>query len=94
MSEGAHIKQETAHLQAALAWIFGIGGVLTASLLIWIGANVVETRQNVAIILDRPAPLSKEQYESDKRYLYEKLGSIDERVKAIEGRQVEARNVR
>lgn len=68
-------------------WMASIGAILVSALMIWVASTTQETSKQVAILLDRPTPVSKAQYDQDRQEMLTKISSLQADVKDIQAKQ-------
>lgn len=61
-------------------WLMGIASVIVATALIWVAASVAQLREDVAVLKDRPAPVTKEEFGV-------RMESVERRLTALEARR-------
>lgn len=63
-----------------LQWILGIASIVGATALIWVAASVATLREDVAVLKDRPPPVTKPEFDV-------RMESVDRRLSALEARK-------
>lgn len=61
-------------------WLMGIASVIAATALIWVAASVAQLREDVAVLKDRPAPVTKAEFDLS-------MQAIERRFTALEARK-------
>lgn len=74
-------------LTKIIAWIGSILGVIFTTGAIWATSLLVSTDRSVAILLDRPAPVSKAQYDADRQEILAAIHTLQGDVKDIQIKQ-------
>lgn len=79
-------------LTKILAWIAGVGGALTVGTLIWIGSSLVDLKVSMAEVKsqNQNASISAQEMASRLGRVEQQVNSMDNRLTAIEARQVKA----
>ncbi len=70
-------------------WFCGISASLVTIGIVWVAGISVSTARKVDVLLDRPEPVPRWQYENDARQIKEDLNDTQRRVTAVEQRQIE-----
>lgn len=78
-------------LTKILAWIASVCASFIVAFAIWAAATLVNVDKRVSILLDRPQPVSKEQYDSDRKEMGEAVKVLQRDVSEIKLKQAEAR---
>jgi hypothetical protein len=73
-----------------LKCLFGVATSLITIGIVWITGISVSTARKVDVLLDRPEPVPRWQYENDARQIKEDLNDTQRRVTAVEQRQLDA----
>lgn len=61
-------------------WLQGIAAVIVSAALIWGASSVSQLREDVAVLKDRPAPVTKAEFDV-------RMESMDKRLTALEARR-------
>lgn len=75
-----------------IQWLAGIGAIFAATGGIWVMATLVGVDKATGILLSRPVPVSKEQYDSDMTQFRHEISTIKADVKDIQTKQAETIN--
>ncbi len=70
-------------------WVCGVAASLVTISIVWVAGISVSTARKVDVLLDRPEPVPRWQYENDMRQIKEDLNDTKSRVTAVERRQIE-----
>ena len=70
-------------------WVCGVAASLVTIGIVWVAGISVSTARKVDVLLDRPEPVPRSQYEPDIRQIKEDLKETKGRVTAVERRQIE-----
>lgn len=84
---GARYSNYDRRLTKIISWIGGITAVLVSTGAIWSISILVSTERSVAILLDRPAPVSKAQYDADRQEMLGAIHTLQGDVKDIQLKQ-------
>lgn len=60
-------------------WLLGIAAVIVAAALLWGASSLTQLREDVAVLKDRPQPVTKAEFDV-------KMESFDKRLTALEAR--------
>lgn len=71
------ISNDPAGFTMFFQWLLGIASVIVATALIWVAASVAQLREDVAVLKDRPAPVTKEEFNY-------RMQSVEARLSALE----------
>lgn len=71
-------------------WVCGVAASLVTVGIVWVASISVSTARKVDVLLDRPEPVPRWQYENDARQIKEDLNDTQRRVTAVEQRQLDA----
>lgn len=61
-------------------WLMGVVGVIVASALIWSASSIAQLREDMAVLKDRPAPVTKEEFSV-------RMESVERRLTALEAKR-------
>jgi hypothetical protein len=81
-----------ARFTSFLNWVFGIAATLVTLGIVWIANVSVSTASKVDVLIDRPEPVPRWQYESDVKQIKDDLKDTQSRVTAVETLQKEGIN--
>lgn len=73
-------------------WVCGVAASLVTMGIVWMASISVSTARKVDVLIDRPEPVPRWQYESDVRQIKEDLKDTQSRVTAVETLQKEGIN--
>jgi hypothetical protein len=68
-------------------WICGVAASLVTMGIVWMASISVSTARKVDVLIDRPEPVPRWQYENDVRQIKEDLKDTQKRVATVEERQ-------
>jgi hypothetical protein len=68
-------------------WVCGVAASLVTCGIVWVASISVSTARKVDVLLDRPEPVPRWQYENDVRQIKEDLKDTQKRVTTVEERQ-------
>jgi hypothetical protein len=71
-------------------WVCGVAASLVTCGIVWVASISVSTARKVDVLLDRPEPVPRWQYENDAKQIKEDLNDTKHRVSAVEQRQLDA----
>lgn len=74
------ISNDAAGFTMFFQWLLGIAAVIVATALIWGASSVSQLREDVAVLKDRPAPVTKEEFSV-------RMESVERRLTALEARK-------
>jgi hypothetical protein len=78
--DGMNISNDSGGFTIFFQWLMGIASVIVATALIWVAASVSHLREDVAVLKDRPAPVTKEEFNY-------RMQSVEARLGALEAKQ-------
>lgn len=84
---GARYNTYDKRLTKILAWLAGVLSIIITSAAIWGTSLLVSTDKSVGILLDRPAPVSKAQYDADRQEILSAIHVLQGDVKDIQLKQ-------
>lgn len=84
---GARYSMHDKRLNAIVSWLAALGVLLASAALIWIISTTATTEKSIAILLDRPAPVSKTQYDADRQEMLTAIHNLQTDVKDIQLKQ-------
>lgn len=84
---GARHSSRDHRLTQIVAWLGVIGAGLMTMLIAWSATTTASVDKSVAILLDRPAPVSKAQYDSDRQEILTAIRTLQVDVKDIQLKQ-------
>lgn len=61
-------------------WVMGVASIVVAAMLIWVGASVSSVREDVAVLKDRPPPVTKAEFDA-------RMEAVERRLTDLEGRK-------
>lgn len=70
-------------------WVCGVAASLVTIGIVWVAGISVSTARKVDVLLDRPEPVPRWQYENDMRQIKDDLNDTKSRMTAVERRQIE-----
>jgi hypothetical protein len=71
-------------------WVCGVAASLVTIGIVWVAGISVSTARKVDVLLDRPEPVPRWQYENDARQIKDDLNDTQKRLTAVEQRQLDA----
>jgi len=74
------ISNDGAGFTMFFQWLMGIAAVIVATALIWGASSVSQLREDMAVLKDRPAPVTKEEFSM-------RMEAFDKRLEALERRK-------
>lgn len=83
------VKVKDPRVSPIINWLAVIGGGLVTAGLIWLISTSNNVDKQVGILLARPIPVSKEQYDSDLSEIKREMSTIKNDVKDIQIKQAE-----
>lgn len=89
---GQRINHSDGRVTAIVNWFAGIGIVLVSASMIWMMSTTSSTEKAVAILLDRPVPVSKAQYDTDRQETLSAIHALQADVKDIQFKQAQTLN--
>jgi hypothetical protein len=86
---GKHNNTKDPRVTTAFQWIAGVGSALMVVLLTWIGATLVQMRQDIAVIKAESSPKSAQldRVEGQINDIRSAVASVDRRLVLVEARQ-------
>lgn len=69
-------------------WICGVAASLVTIGIVWVANVTVSTARKVDVLIDRPEPVPRWQYENDVKQIKDDLKDTQSRVTAVEQRQI------
>lgn len=71
------ISNDGAGFTLFFQWLMGIAAVIVSTALIWVASSVASLREDMAVIKDRPQPVTKEEFSV-------RMESVERRLSALE----------
>lgn len=71
------ISNDAAGFTLFLQWLLGIAAVIVTTALLWVASSVAQLREDVAILKDRPQPITKAEFDF-------RMESVERRLTALE----------
>jgi aryl-alcohol dehydrogenase-like predicted oxidoreductase len=60
-------------------WVMGLASVIVAAAIIWGASSVSQLREDVAVLKDRPAPVTKSEFDSRMQAVEARLSNLESR---------------
>lgn len=74
------ISNDSAGFTMFFQWLMGIAAVIVSTALIWVATSVASLREDMAVLKDRPAPVTKEEFSL-------RMESVERRLTALEAKK-------
>lgn len=74
------ISNDSAGFTLFFQWLMGIAAVIVSTALIWVATSVASLREDMAVLKDRPAPVTQAEFDV-------RMQSVEARLTRLETRK-------
>jgi hypothetical protein len=81
------ISNDGAGFTLFFQWLMGIAAVIVSTALIWVATSVAQLREDMAVLKDRPQPVTKAEFDLRMESVERWNATVEKRLSALEARK-------